>query len=333
MMCSRTDDTKRKNVTIRDIARSAGVSPATVSRVFSSRGGVSDEIRRRVLEISRGHEYHPRLSAKQRNVVILTPFESVHPVPSCVHMLLMALTCELPKRGFRLEILPQDNIERLDSIQFCAAAAIGADEDGVSSVWSDKYSVPLVIVDRFFRLAAPDVFFVRSDEEQGMMLGLSTLAERGCRKIGCVVHGRTETGNTRLRCAACTKALKSLGLPCDPSLVRCGSDEEYLELIGWLLRKGIDGLFCPGGNGGILASHALAVFDRKVPDDIRLVASEQTFFSRYGTPPQTTVTPDYKALAGAVGDVIEARLAGRRPDRHTVLPYLLISRESAEGPV
>lgn len=61
------------------------------------------------------------------DVVILTPYHSVYPVQSCVDMILMALTQELPRRNFRLEILPVNNRERLDSIQFCAAVAIGAE--------------------------------------------------------------------------------------------------------------------------------------------------------------------------------------------------------------
>ena len=62
-----------------------------------------------------------------------------------------------------------------------------------------------------------------------------------------------------------------------------------------------------------------------------LIASEQTFFSRYGTPPQTTITPDYKAMASAVADVIEARIAGRKFPARTVLPYLLLRRESVRS--
>ena len=101
---------------IQDIARLAGVSPSTVSRVFSHHPSISGEIRERVFAISKQHAYHPRLSTKQRNVVIITPYQSVYPVQCCVEMILMALTRELPNRGFRIEILPQDNLERLDAM-------------------------------------------------------------------------------------------------------------------------------------------------------------------------------------------------------------------------
>ena len=316
---------------IEEIARLAGVSASTVSRVFSHHPHVSAEVRERVLSVARGHAYHPRLSTRQRNVVIITPYSSIYPVQCCVEMILMALTRELPRRGFRLEVLPQDNLERLETIQFCAAAAIGA-EPGDFSRWSERFATPLVIIDRDAEKLSPDLHLVRSDEAQGMELAIRHLHERGCRRIGCVIHGRPGTGNADLRRAAVAEALRKFGLPGGDTLIRFGEDAEYLEIIGKLLRHGIDGLFCPGGSGGILSAYALSIFNRKVPEEISLVASEQTFFSRYGTPPQTTITPDYAALAGAVAEVIEARLAGESAPQRRVFPYLLIPRESVREP-
>ena len=210
------------------------------------------------------------------------------------------------------------------------AAAIGA-EPGDFASWSDRFSVPLVIIDREAKKLSPEVYVVRSDEAQGMELAVAHLAEHGCRKIGCIIHGRPGTGNADVRCDSIRKALRKHALPCDDSLIRFGNDGDYLEIIGKMLRKNPDALFCPGGSGGILCAYALSMFGRKIPEDISLIASEQTFFSRYGTPPQTTITPDYPGLASAVADVIEARIEGRRAPRQTVLPYLLIPRDSVRG--
>ena len=314
-------------MTIQEIARLAGVSPATVSRVFSHHPNISPEIREKVFSVSREHAYHPRLSARQRNVVIITPYSSLYPVQCCVEMILMALTRELPSRGFRIEVLPQDNLERLDSIQFCAAAAIGA-EPADFTRWSDRFSGPLILIDREAKKVPAETCLVRSDEAQGMDLAIGHLYERGCRKIGCIIHGLPGTGNADIRAESIRKSLRKRDLPCDESMIYFGRDEEYLEITGKLLRRNVDALFCPGGSGGILCAYALSMFNRRIPDDISLIASEQTFFSRYGTPPQTTISPNYAALAGAVADVIDARTGGNRAPVRTTLPYLLIPRES-----
>ena len=106
-----------------------------------------------------------------------------------------------------------------------------------------------------------------------------------------------------------------------------GSDK-YVELAGKLLKQGVDALFCPGGNAGIVMLYAFSLYGRRVPEDISLIASEQTFFSHYAVPPQTTISPDYAAMAAATADIIEARLDGQKAPVRTVLPYNLILRES-----
>ncbi len=316
---------------IHEIAKLAGVSTSTVSRVFGHHPNIREEVRSHVFAVAKKHGYHPRVSNKQKNVVIITPYNSEYPVHSCVDMLLMALTQELPKRGFRIEILPYDNLERLDSIQFCAAAAIGAEAENFKT-WSDKFNVPLVIVDRSPVRKSPEVYFVHSNETQGMELAINHLYERGCRRIGCIIHGDPGTGNADLRHAAIIKTLKAKRLPANEFLVHFsgpGSDK-YVDLIGKLLKQNVDALFCPGGSAGITALYALSLFNKRVPEDISLIASEQTYFSQYAVPPQTTITQDYKAVAAAAADIIEARIGGGQGASETVLPYQLIARESVK---
>lgn len=321
-------------VTISDIAALAGVSISTVSRVFNHHPNIREDIRNQVFEVARRYGYRPRFSDKRKNVVIITPDNSDYPVHSCVDMLLMALSRELPPRGFRIEILPQNNLERLEGIPFCGAAAIGAEPDDFRN-WPERFAPPLVIVDRHAAALPPEVYCVHSDEEQGMALAIEHLWERGCRNIGCIIHGDPGTGNADIRKQGIIKALRRFGLPSDDGLIRFSGagSERYVDLIGNLLRRGIDALFCPGGNAGIVSLYAFSLFNRRVPEDISLIATEQTFFSEYATPPQTTVTQDYAAVAAAVADVIEARIEGRRAEVGVRLPYRLIKRESVRlGP-
>jgi LacI family transcriptional regulator len=268
------------------------------------------------------------VSLKQKNVVVITPYEPVYPVHSCMEMIMMALVQEMSRRGFRLEILPENNRDRLDGIQFCAAVAIGAEPSAFRD-WSDRFAMPLVIMDRDGD-AASEVFYVRSDEEQGMRLAIGHLHERGCRKIGSIVHGDPGTGNADLRHAGVLQALAACGLPADETLT-CFSGpgtDRYVELIGKLLKQGADALFCPGGNAGVVSFYAFSLYNRQVPGDISLIASEQIQFSQYSMPPLTTITPDYQAMAAATADIVEARIAGRDSPNKTVLSYSLVSRES-----
>jgi len=312
---------------LQEIAKLAGVSPATVSRVFSHHPNIRSKIRKHVFEIAKAHGYHPRLSTKQRNVVIILPGDEIYPIRNCLEMVMMALTFVLPKRGFRIEVLPQDNLDRLDSIQFCGAIAIGAETDDFKK-WTHLFSAPLVLVDRDGPPNSPNVYSVRSDEVQGMDLAIGHLYERGCRKIGCIVHGTPGRGNTDLRRTGIVKALKARNLPAGDALIHLSGDDNYVEIIGKLLKQGVDALFCPGGNAGIVTAYALSLFNKRVPEDISLIASEHKLFSCFATPPQTTITQDHIALAESTANAIDSHLSEARFPQRSVLPYSLIVRDS-----
>lgn len=312
---------------IQDIARLAKVSPATVSRVFSHHPNIRQEVRERVMSVATAHGYRPRLSAKQRNVVLILPSDQIYPIRNCLEMAMLALTTELPRRGLRIEVLPQDNLDRLDSIQFCGAVAIGAEPDDFTT-WPSRFALPLVLVDRDAPKGCRNVYSVRSDEVQGMDLAIGHMHERGCRKIGCIVHGESGKGNADARRAAIVRALKKRDLPAHDAMIHLSADDNYVEIIGKLLRQGIDAIFCPGGNAGIVTAYALSLFNKRVPDEISVIASEHKQYSRYATPSQTTITQDHEALARTVADIIESSLKNAPADEQYILPYQLISRDS-----
>lgn len=314
---------------IQDIAKLADVSPATVSRVFSHHPNIRDEVRNRVMSVAKSKGYHPRLSAKQRNVVLILPSDQIYPIRNCLEMVMLALTAELPRRGLRIEILPQDNLNRLDSIQFCGAVAIGAEPDDFNN-WSNRFTLPLIMVDREAPAGCRHVYSVRSDEMQGMDLAIGHLHERGCRKIGCIVHGAPGTGNADIRREGIMQALKKRDLPAHDALIYLSADDNYVEIIGKLLRQNIDALFCPGGNAGIVTAYALSLFNKRVPEEISVIASEHKLFSRYATPSQTTITQDHKALADIVANILESQLNGTPSEKQYMLSYQLISRDSVK---
>jgi LacI family transcriptional regulator len=154
-----------------------------------------------------------------------------------------------------------------------------------------------------------------------MKLAIDHLRAAGHRTIGCLI-GKTDIGNPRQR----FKYLEQLiG---NPALVKLVGPDDYMEEVGKLLRCGVDAIFCPGGNGGIITAYALFLYNKRIPDDISLVASERAMVSRYCIPPQSAISQNYEALATAAVNVIDARLNGRQTPPQTVLPYHLIERDS-----
>ena len=149
-------------------------------------------------EVARKYGYHPRLSTKQRNIAVISPYKAVYPIQSYVEMVMSELAHELSSRGYRIEILPQDNLEQLQRIQFCGAIGIGTDGE-LFRRWEERFAVPLVIVDRDVPKGSTEVYSVRSDEPQAMELAVGLLADRGCRRVGSIIYGQSGTGNTEIR--------------------------------------------------------------------------------------------------------------------------------------
>lgn len=65
--------------------------------------------------------------------------------------------------------------------------------------WSERFSVPLIIMDRDLKKNTENVYSIRSDEAAGMELAISHLHEHGYRKIGCIIHGEPGSGNADIR--------------------------------------------------------------------------------------------------------------------------------------
>jgi DNA-binding LacI/PurR family transcriptional regulator len=311
---------------IQDIAALAGVSAATVSRVFSNHPNISQDVREQVLALAKKHGYHPRLSVRRRNVVVITPSRVSAPTENYSGMVLTELARELSARDFRIEILPADNIDRLASIQFCGVVTVGIDETFAQG-WDKRFAAPLVVVDRqipSFR----NVYAVHSDERQGMELALEHLIAAGRQRIGCLIYHWPGISNSLLRQEAIVAILEKHDMPCDESLVRLLGPDGYIEETGKLLQAGVDALFCPGGNGGIVTAYALSLYGRSIGAEISLLSSERMMVSRYCVPSQSTITQDYPALASAVVDVIQARMEGQQCPQDIILPYKLIERDS-----
>lgn len=92
-------------------------------------------------------------------------------------------------------------------------------------------------------------------------------------------------------------------------------------------RRGIDAAdHVQRGSCRVDVRDGLAVFD-----EVSLVASENKLYSRYATPPQTTITQDHIRLAEIAADIIEAFPDASRVPSRTVLPYSLIVRDSVRS--
>ncbi|TYR80924.1 LacI family DNA-binding transcriptional regulator [Priestia megaterium] len=225
---------------IRDIAKKAGVSVSTVSRVLNNHPYVSDQKRKRVEEIIDELNYEQNMNAvhlskgKTQMVAIVLPFVN-HPYFS---MLLEGIASEALKAQYQL-VICQTNYEvqkEVDALNMLKTKQV----DGViicsrASDWNviEHYQMygPIIICENTKERSIPSVYI---DHFGAFEQALTYLNKEGHRHIGYCI-GRHAGTNSQQRAAAYHNYLKKVGEPFRPEWVFEGC--LYVTDGDWIVKQ------------------------------------------------------------------------------------------------
>lgn len=161
---------------IKDIARMAGVSTATVSRVINQNGRFSKETEARVRRIIRETEYVPNMSAKGLRTSRTRVVGIIVPDITNPHFasLVLKLEINLFQRGYSCLICNTNESEKLERkhIQSLSAQNVSAIVliSGTRN-YSELDTLPVIYVDRPSRSQKSSGVIIESDNEQGRLSG------------------------------------------------------------------------------------------------------------------------------------------------------------------
>lgn len=230
-------------MTIKDIAKKADVSVATVSRVVNGYKWVSDDIRKRVMAVVEAENYRPNYNAsvmatgKSNMIVIVIP-ESVSPFFA---QFTSVATKELKAAGY-VTMLYQTYNDVTEEIAFFGSP-FAQMADGIISVTDgmDKELLmkiiqplkekqkPVLFIDRYL---PPDIAdCVVNDNIGGMKSAVNLLHKNGHHQIG-IILGRTGMTIVHDKIIGFHQAMESLDLPVDDRYIRMGDwtvETGYLE--------------------------------------------------------------------------------------------------------
>lgn len=335
-----------------DIARVAGVSPATVSLVLNDRPGVGHETRSRVRAVARQLEYRSPKQAAQvakaaASVCLLHIARHGHTV-NRDHDVFIADYIEglgqgSKQAGLSLEVAsfkhtPIEEIIRRAQEQPAAGLVVLGTELSEADV--EAFSAirrPLVFLDTYREFLPFD--FVDMNNQDSVFTVVSHLQARGHRRIGMVkgeaADGGWETRNLRLREEAFVASLARCGLPFEPRYLFT-TDATFhgaYDRMTQLLRRGVElptALFC--GNDIIACGCLKALVDEgvRIPEDISLVGFDDLPLGAVSDPPLTTVQVS-KAEIGrmAVQLLVERIRSGTAtPPVKVVIGGRLVERQS-----
>jgi LacI family transcriptional regulator len=330
----------KKRLHISDIAKLAGVSSATVSRVMNGARPVSPELRDRVLAVAKRFDYQPSQLARNLRSgraatvgVLVSDVENPH-FASMVKYLEEALF----RRGVRVLFCntEEDPVKQAAYLDVMAAErvmgvvispAASGDQEVTRLMDLD---IPVVAIDR--PLSDPRADLVVADNAYAVTAGTNLLIDSGCRQIG-LIGGREGVWTTSERLAGYLAALRPVGLT-PHAILREFTVEMGYQALADLLDQvpDLDGLVAANNQMTIGALGLLRERHVAVPDQVKIVAFDDPPWADLVETPMTTVAQPIQAMAETAVAQLFKRIADptAAPERF-VLPCQLRVRKSS-GP-
>jgi len=328
-------------VTIRDVARQAGVSVKTVSRVINGDGPVREATRRRVRAVIEALHYRPNAVARSlvtRRTMTLglliadvtNPFfpEVVRGVEdagkAAGYTVLLGNTDEDPAQEERYLTLMQER--QVDGLVLSGSRV----EEGVLKAVAD--SVPwMVLINR--QVHHPRILSILVDNADATAQATAFLIRRGYRRIAYLL-GPSRAEAAQLRFEGYRRALQNHGIPFLPAYVvqEIPRMEGGRRAMQRLLALPLPPTAVVAYNDlmAIGAMEAIREAGRRVPEDIAVVGFDDIVLAAYAIPPLTTVrVPKYQMGYKAAAALIDAIRSGRASQRVIRFKAEMVVRRSA----
>jgi LacI family transcriptional regulator len=337
-----------KRVTIKQVAKEAGVSKQTVSRVINDRPDVALDTRQRVQRIIDQLGYEPSHVARSLTQGRSFTFGVIgygleYFGPSCAlsgieqgaselgYTLLLSLSRQ-PETNSVEQLLGEMRSRHVDGIIWAVP------EIGGNRAWTEHLTHKLPVPVIFLTMGQQsDLFIVSIDNYSGGLMATRHLIAQGCQTIG-LITGPLDWWEARQRKLGWREALESVRLPHQDSLIAEGNwlSNSGERALHQLLTKHpeIDGVFACNDQMALGALKAARQLGRRVPEDLALVGFDDIPEAAYFYPPLSTVRQGMVELGcravKQLGQAVEKSLNGAPLTPETILlqPNLIV-RESS----
>ena len=321
--------------TIQDVAKQAGVGAATVSRVLSGKGYVKQETRERVTRAIKALNYTPNEMArnlfhgKSGIVAVIIP-ELSHPFFSELVNAFEVSLCEVGyqtmvcntfyEKNYELRYLEMLRRQRVDGIIFGAHTSLASEQ-------YQSLQRPVVGLDRKLAETVP---YVAADHEEGGRLAAEELIRSGCRNV--VQFGEVEDSvitPSSQRHFVFRKVVEAYGITCAsyPKQPNYSAYNTYQESAARLFEEhpDVDGIFGTDLYAAACLQYALA-HGIRVPEDVKIVAYDGTYITKFLHPEMTTICQPIRQLANEAVRMITEMINGNEIKENKVILPISIRR-------
>lgn len=324
-----------------DVAREAGVSTATVSRVLNGASTVDGDLAEAVRRAASKLGYIPNTTGRALRRQLSEIWAAI--APDTQNPFFTALVASLESvaapRGFSVMLCNTD--EQLERERRYLRTAVSQRMAGVVvSVASERESdlsplfaanIPVIVVDRRLHGYMGDTILV--DNQHAGRLAAEHLLQQGFERIACI-GGPEDVSTTEDRLVGFRSALEAAGRPMPGSLVRRanlraeGGEIALRSLLA--LPEPPDAVFTTNGPLTVGAFRAARALGKAIPGEIALVGVDDDQWTRMVTPMVTVIQQPVEQMGRMAGELLLARAGGATGEPHHIAlsPQLLVRASS-----
>jgi len=325
-----------------DVARDAGVSHQTVSRVLNDHPSVRPETRDRVLEsiarlgYRRNSAARALVTRRTDTIGVVTPASALYgPTSTLVAFEEAARVAGwyvsvATMRGFDARTL-RTTVEHFLSQGVDALAVIAPTREVARAVEGLSVPVPVVLISSAPELRTHEgVLAVGVDNRLGARLATRHLLARGHERV-LHVAGPQDWFDAQDRLAGWREECENAGLTPPAPLVAGWTADEGYTVGRSLVESGLpSAIFAANDQLALGLEHAFADAGVRVGQDVALVGFDDEVASAHYLPPLTTVRQDFGRLGALAIDVLRRALAHAEPQEapRLIPPEIVVRRSS-----
>lgn len=327
-----------KRVSIIDVAKKAGVSIATVSRVINRNGGYSKETEERVRKTIEECGFTPNVNAiglrtnRSNSIGVIVPDIT----NEFFARIIRELDASLLSRRYSLLVCNSNEDYMLENMHIKGLAEKYVDGiiyiSGQNEIkkMNEIKNLPIVYIDRAPKNA--EVLILSDNETWGYLAGRE-LIQKGCRRI-LFLRDIRFASTVRSRKEGFVRALQEKGMAFNEEL-EMSCFPEYAEarvvMERLLKEKGcfFDGIFATNDMMALACVNVLTENQIKVPGQVKVVGFDNISLTQFTSPQITTIAQDTKELALHAADTILKMIEDEEiKEKKTIIPVRLVVRET-----
>ena len=339
-----------KNITLKEIASTLGISITTVSKALKNYPDVSEKTKKAVKELAENLNYTPNSFAvnlrtkESKTIGLIIPEVTHHFFANIIKAIIDAAE----KNGYLVIILQSNESLELEKKQ--VELLINKRVDGILISLSNesnndshiqeiiKRNIPLVMFDKIAKLSNCSKIII--DDQKAGFDATQHLIDKGCKKIAHI-RGPLNPQNSIDRYLGYKKALEKNNIPFDSKLVYTCEKvtfEEGLEFTKQLIEEhpDVDGIFAITD---LVAVGAVAYCNEQkiaIPNDIKIIGFSNWFMSQVITPKLSTVEQPSHEMGIAAFDLLLEEMKARKEEseynpKTIELETQIIERESSSN--